>query len=325
MTIYSLKKYRRTFLSLAVPAVSLLALLALSSCASLRKADIEVPKDIQSKTTVSEIPQNKQKEDKEITVTQHLTKIKTAKPAEAAKTVVTTIKNPFKVGEKISLDLYYIGIRAATLLIEVMPPVTVNGKKAFHFKGIAETTSLMKYIYRVYDVIDTYVDYQHFVPVRMTLTMDESKQNVSMVLAYDHQKGRSTFWKKRIDPKGIATETRREDDMTPYAQDIFSSLYFIRTHDIKIGDELKFVIHDNGKNWNMTIDVVKKENIWTRLGSVDTFLLVPTVERDGEKFTKGKLSLWITADEKKVPVKFEAEVRIGTMKGMIKDYVVPKN
>lgn len=326
-----------------------LSSLIFTSCASLRKANIQIPKDIAAKTKVTQIPEEKQVEEKELNVTHHVLapeqqqseqavkveekvskKVKKGKPKQEKITQPTQIavqkiiKNPFKVGEKIKLDLYYIGIRAASLTIEIMPYVTVDGKKAFHFQGTAETTSLMKYIYRVYDVIHTYVDYVHFVPLKMTLTMDESKQNISMALIYDHQKGKSTFWKKRIDSKGEVTETKREDDLTPYAQDIFSSLYFVRTNDLKIGDKLKFVIHDNGKNWNMTIDVIKRERVWTRLGEIDTLLLVPTVERDGEKFTKGKLNLWITDDDRKIPVKFEAQVRIGSMKGIIKDYIVPK-
>ena len=301
-----------------------------SGCASLQKKEIETPADVRAKAKVVELPEEKQPNVKEIKV------VKTVevpvKVKEAKKVVVTIqkkeelrlVKNPFKVGEIIKLDLYYIGIKAASLVIEIKPFVEINGKKAFHFNGIATTSALMDLIYRVYDVIDCYVDYETFTPFNMTLKMNETKQNVSMMLNYDHQKGISHFWKKRIDSKGEVTEIKREDPFTRYAQDIFSSLYYMRTQDMKVGDKVQFVVHDNGKNWNMTIDVVKAENIWTRLGSVNALMLHPTVECDGEKFTKGAMTLWVTNDEKKVPVKFEAEVKIGSMKGVIKDYIVPK-
>ena len=191
----------------------------------------------------------------------------------------------------------------------------------FHFTGLAETSSMMALIYKIYNVIDDYVDYDTFVPVKMTLTMDESKQNVSMVLNYDHKNGKSSFWKKRIDKDKNVTEVNRVDEFIPMAQDIFSSLYYVRTLPLKVGEKSKFTIHDNGKNWTLTIDVVKEEKVWTRLGAVDTLLLHPMAERDGEKFTKGSMYLWVTNDEKKIPVKFEAEVRIGKMEGIIKDYI----
>ena len=284
---------------------------------------MQVPKDIGSKTKITELSKEDHYEEKELIVVHHL--LDNTKKGADKEVVPKIIKNPFKVGEQISLDLYYIGIHAARLTIDTLPLVTVNCNKAFHFRGTAETSSLMRYIYRVYDVIDEYVDYTDIVPLQMTLKMDESRQNVSMALIYDHKKSKTTYWKKRVDAKGEVTEVKREDSLVPYAQDIFSSLYFIRTHDLKVGDKLKFVLHDNGKNWNMTIDVVKKESIWTRLGTVETFLLVPSVEREGEKFTKGKLNLWVTADDRRIPVKFEAEVRIGTMKGLINDYIIPKD
>ena len=137
------------------------------------------------------------------------------------------------------MDLYYIGIKAATLTVEVKPFVEINGKKMFHFTGIAETSSMMALIYKVYNVIDTYVDYDTFVPVKMTLTMDESRQNVSMVLNYDHKEGKSHFWKKRIDKDKNVTEVNRVDEFTPMAQDIFSSLYYIRTFPLKVGRKVQ--------------------------------------------------------------------------------------
>lgn len=308
------------------------------SCASLNKENIEIPKDVRSKSVVKEIPKEQQKESQVITVVgsekvEEQIKVEAA-PLKVKKTptkknkpkpILKMVKNPFKIGEVMKWDLYYIGIRAASLTVEIKPFVELNGRKAFHFNGIAQTTSLMKYIYRVYDVIDSYVDFEYFTPLKMTLTMNESKQNVSMVINYDHIKEKSSFWKKRIDAKGQVTETRREDDFTAMAQDIFSSLYYMRTHDLKIGDKVKFVVHDNGKNWTLTLAVLKNEKVWTRLGEVDCLLLNPTVERNGEKFTKGSMSLWVTNDAKKVPVKFEAQVKIGSMKGYIKDYLVPKS
>ncbi len=317
-------------------------LLFICSCATLRKEYIEIPKDVNSEAVVKEIPKEQQKEPDKITVvsSDHIkedivkeepkktNKVKgkssTANTVKKPEPLKRVVKNPFKIGEKIRWDLYYIGIKAATLTVEIKPFVELNGKKAFHFNGVAETTSLMKYIYRVYDVIDSYVDYESFVPLKMTLTMNESKQNVSMVLNYDHVKGRSKFWKKRIDSKRVATETKRNDEFTPMAQDIFSALYYMRTHELKVGDKVKYVVHDNGKNWNMTLSVVKEEKIWTRLGDVNSVLIHPTVERNGEKFTKGSMYIWVTNDERKIPLKFEAEVKIGSMKGYIKDYIVPK-
>ncbi|MFH1223789.1 MAG: DUF3108 domain-containing protein [Pseudomonadota bacterium] len=310
-----------------------------SGCASsLQKKNIEPPRDVKEKLKIVKLSDQKQPQAKELKVVntvqvEETIKAKPSKkgkkPAPEEKRIVQkeevrVVKNPFKVGEIIKLDLYYIGIKAATLTIEIKPFVEINGRKAFHFNGIAETSALMKLIYKAYDVIDCYVDHEKFVPLTMTLKMDETKQNVSMVLNYDHEKQRSRFWKKRIDSKGEVTEIKRDDEFTRYAQDIFSSLYYMRTNDMKVGDKVQFVIHDNGKNWNMTLDVVKKERIWTRLGDVNTLVLHPTVERNGEKFTKGAMTLWVTDDEKKVPVRFEAEVKIGSMKGQIKDYIVPK-
>lgn len=305
-------------------------LLTFASCASLRHSNIQVPKEVESKNKVIELPKEKLPESKEITVVKpvsvvnespEIQKKTTKKEKLKQKNELKKITSPFAVGESFRIDLYYIGLKAATLSVKVMPFVSVAGKKAFHFRGIAETSSVMALIYKVYDVIDSYVDYETFTPIKMTLTMDESKQNVAMILNYDHKKKTCNFWKKRIDKDDNVTEFNRFDELIPMAQDIFSSLYYVRTLPLVVGQKFKFPIYDNGKNWTLTIDVVKEEKVWTRLGEVDALLLHPTVEREGEKFTKATMLLWVTNDEKRVPVKFEAEAKIGTMKGIIKDYI----
>lgn len=296
-------------------AAYIVLLLVFASCVSLRQENIVVPKEIVSKNKVKELPAEKQPELKEITIVAPVIANKKIKKKEVS------VPAPFAVGETFKMDLYYIGIKAATLNAEVLPFVEINGKKMFHFTGIAQTSSLMALIYKLHNVVDTYMDYNTFVPVKMTLTMDESDQNVATILNYDHKAGKSHFWKKSIDKDKNITEVNRVDDLTPMAQDIFSSLYYIRTLPLKVGEKFKFAMHDNGKNWTMTIDVIKEEKVWTRLGTVNTLLLHPIVEREGEKFTKATMYLWVTNDGKKVPVKFEAEVRHSKMKGIIKDYI----
>ena len=307
----------------------IVVLFALASCASLRQGNIQVPQEVESKNKVVELPAESLPGSKEITVVApesvSLTPEPKKKTTKKIKPKITAelkkVISPFSVGEIFKIDLYYIGIRAATLSVKVMPFVSVGGKKAFHFRGTAETTSVMALIYKLYNVIDAYVDYETFTPIKMTLTMDESKQNVATVINYDHKNKVSHFWKKRIDKDGNVTEENRIDELTPMAQDIFSSLYYVRTLPLAVGQKFKFPLHDNGKNWTLTMDVVKQEKVWTRLGKVDALLLHPTVERDGEKFTKATMLLWVTNDAKKVPIKFEAEVILGSMKGIIKDYI----
>ncbi len=302
----------------------IVTILAIASCASLRYGDIKIPKEIESKNTIVELPKEKLPETKEITVVVPETVCgvpEVKKKAAKQKLELTKVISPFLVGETFKIDLYYIGLRAATLSVKVMPLVAVGGKKAFHFKGTAETTSVMALIYKLHNELDSYVDYETFTPIKMTLRMDESKQNVAAILNYDHKNKVTHFWKKEIDKDGKAAETNRVDELTPMAQDIFSSLYYVRTLPLVVGQKIKIPLYDNGKNWTLTIDVVKEEKVWTRLGPVETLLLHPTVESNGEKFTKATMLLWVTNDAKKVPVKFEAKVRLGSMKGIIKDYI----
>ena len=67
------------------------------------------------------------------------------------------LKDPFRVGEKVTLDITYFNIVAGTMEIMVKPMVEVNGQKAYHFELHAETNSFFNRVYGVNDTATTYV------------------------------------------------------------------------------------------------------------------------------------------------------------------------
>ena len=69
-----------------------------------------------------------------------------------------TENNAFSVGEKLTFKVRYGFIRAGTATMEVMKDKMIRGKPVYHIQTRAESASGFSWIYKVEDVIDSYMD-----------------------------------------------------------------------------------------------------------------------------------------------------------------------
>jgi hypothetical protein len=250
------------------------------------------------------------------TVTAPEEKIKPVKSKKNAP-VTRIVINPFRVGESITMRLEYLGLTAAYLKMETLPYVLVDGKKAFHFRGTLDTSTLMNILYKAHDTLDEYIDYTNFVPLKEEVHLNETKQNMEQIVIYDHKNKKAIFWKKKLDKMENVSETRREDAFVEYALDVPSMLSFLRTQNLVVGGKLVTIVYDNGKLWELTVDVLRTETINTDIGKMETLLLKPTLRLGGQVQEKGELLLWISNDARKIPLKFKAKAKIGAIEGEI--------
>ncbi len=109
-----------------------------------------------------------------------------------------------------------------------------------------------------------------------------------------------------------------KDDVPKCVRDLFSALFYVRRLEFYPGAAHKSLVGDDDKFKEVMSRVEKSETVVTPSGTyatwrVDTVALVGGLFKEG-----GQFRLWLTADEKKLPVQFEAKVNIGTVTGKLK-------
>jgi hypothetical protein len=110
-----------------------------------------------------------------------------------------------------------------------------------------------------------------------------------------------------------------EGNLEILAVDILSSLYLVRAKALKIGEDVLLDIH-SGKNWPLVVKVLRRETVKVAAGKFDCFVVEPHLRNHGLFVQKGrKLTVWITADERRIPVRMEAEILIGSVSAELKD------
>ncbi|HET9710863.1 MAG TPA: DUF3108 domain-containing protein [Pyrinomonadaceae bacterium] len=150
--------------------------------------------------------------------------------------------------------------------------------------------------------------------VQKTKILDEQGKRVRETEStFDRSKGKMT-WTLR-DPNNPSAEPRHSiTDFSGQLQDVLSAIYFIRTQPLEVGKTFEIFIGDGGRVYKVPVNVVEKKRMKTILGRLDVFRINPELfgpERmiDNEK---GEFSIWITADERHIPVRGRIKTDYGT-------------
>lgn len=108
--------------------------------------------------------------------------------------------------------------------------------------------------------------------------------------------------------------------------DLITALLETRNWNLKPGDSRDSLVLFNDDFYLLTIHAVRYENISTDLGDFRTLVLEPRMEKTAAKgmFRKGStVRVWISQDERHLPVMFEVEFKIGTGTAELVSYTPP--
>lgn len=223
------------------------------------------------------------------------------------------LKDPFRVGEKVTHAVTYLKMHAGNMKLEVGPFAQVNGKKAYNFKTSISTTSFFSRFYSVDDFVNVLVDFETLIPHVFRLHVRESAQVKEAQMFFDLEKNTAKYWEKKITDKKGTQEKKLEWDILSYSQNVFSTAFYMRNFQWSIGQENSFRVADDGKNLIFKGKAVRREVLETELGSIPAIVLKPEIILDGKFKPTGDIFIWLSDDDRKFVLRIEASIKIGTL------------
>jgi len=226
-------------------------------------------------------------------------------------------QDPFRVGEEIVFDISYWGIDAGELAMRVLPFVSVNGRKSYRFQTTARTVSVFESIYKVNDIAETYLEFEEMRPSSYRLNIKETNQLGNARAIHDWPSGMVRFWEKKVTKEGKVEEKKFEWEGSAFAQNAFSSIWYLRTFQLKPGRTYKFWLAHENENLLIECEVLRQERLKTSLGTFETVVIKPRATKNGEPHSIGDNLFWMTADDRKLPVRIESKIKIGKIVGSL--------
>lgn len=227
-------------------------------------------------------------------------------------------KDPFRVGEKVTMEVSYFSVVAGDMTIETRGFAEVNGRKSYRFAGTAKSTSVFAMFYAIDDWFETFVDFETLVPVSYALHVKETKQLREVRTLFDWVAHKARYFDKKINEEQKLEEKNEEWDIPSFSQNVFSVVYYLRAFDLKPGFKTQIRVAHEGKNLVLSAEAVRKEKISTAAGDFNTIVLKPTISLDGKFTPMGDVFVWLTDDDRKMIVRIESKIKIGKVVGVAK-------
>jgi hypothetical protein len=108
-----------------------------------------------------------------------------------------------------------------------------------------------------------------------------------------------------------ATVMTKDLQVPPYAQDSLSAVYVIRSLPLRDKLKLTMPVVDGDDVYKVQVAVTGHENVTTPLGQFLAWKITPTIMNTKGTAQGRGLSLWISDDARKLPLRMEAEMPVG--------------
>jgi hypothetical protein len=169
------------------------------------------------------------------------------------------------------------------------------------------------------DSFESLVSGVAFCSTRMTKNISEGNRHRKIILTFDSESGSGRFQMydtSKTPPLEVKNETVK--DVPACVRDLLSAIYVTRLWDLKPDARRSLAVSDDGTVRLLEVRVHKRELVQTSAGHFPALKLETSSGLGGMFKGGGTFLLWLSDDERKLPVRFEAKVKLGRVFGSVK-------
>lgn len=219
-------------------------------------------------------------------------------------------------GEQLKYGLYYSFVKAGTAYIRNRGLVDIGGRPAYLIQTTAFSASVIDAFFKVRDINQSWLDAQTFYSRGYGQSVREGNYKRDEWVIFDPANRRyyGQIQKKEA-PREISDTL--ETDVT----DFLTALYYVRAQKLEPGKDIVFDIINREKQYPLIVKVHGRERVKTPAGHFDCIKVEPQLRGEGIFVAKGKsLTVWLTDDAYRMPVKMKTEVFIGSVSATLLEY-----
>lgn len=232
---------------------------------------------------------------------------------------------PYKAGETLSFTMHYewgainSDVGTATVVLDTL---TYNGQKVFLCSATGRTTKLFDIFFKVREDFKSWFTTDGLKPLKFTRDTHEGHYVARNTYHYDWNAA-----EPHIDADVYSSsrgDRTMELPLTPCTYDLPSLFYFSRNMDldnVEPGKKYPMTFAIDDDVYNVYFIFYGRETVKVKgLGTVKTIKFAARLLA-GEVFNgEEDMMIWVSDDENRIPVQFEAPILVGTASGRLKTY-----
>ncbi len=226
-------------------------------------------------------------------------------------------ESTFKPGEWLKFRLHYGALNASYATLHVKSD-SIKGEPVYHVVGKGKTTGWASLFFKVDDTYESYFSKKDGKPYKFVRKIDEGGYKKDLEIDFDHKESKAILNDKK-------NKKKTSFDLQDSIQDLISAFYFLRNNydadSLKVGKSIKMrMLYDDDGIFNFKLKYLGKEVLKTKYGKVECHKFRPLVQSGRVFKEKESLSLWVSTDKNRIPIRISAKLAVGAIKADLEAY-----
>ena len=223
----------------------------------------------------------------------------------------------FKPGEWLKFRIHYGFLNASYATLQVNSE-NLGGVPVYHVVGNGKTTGFASIFFKVDDTYESYFDKKNGRPYKFIRKINEGGYTKDIEVNFDYKNDVAVLNDKKKDKKFNFTI---QDDI----QDLVSAFYFLRNNykveDLEVGKTIDMdLLYDDDGVFKFRLKYLGTEVMKTKYGRVECLKFRPYVQSGRVFKEQESLSLWVSNDDNRIPIRIQADLRVGSIKADLDGY-----
>lgn len=217
----------------------------------------------------------------------------------------------FGLGERLEYDVGYKFITAGTAVFSIgKDPVKRAGRPCYDIRFEVNSLKSLDFLYRVRDRYRTLVDVDGIFPWAFQQQIREGGFSKDFSATFDHTA------KTAKTTEGVFT-------IPQFVHDIVSAFYYVRSVDLrsyKPGQVLYLQNFFDRATHELAVKFHGRQQIEVDAGTFNCIVVEPVIKSGSLFKYDGKLLLWLSDDDRRIPIKVSTKIPIGSIDAKLTGY-----
>ena len=195
-----------------------------------------------------------------------------------------------------------------TIAVQASPPYT--------FLVRAETAPWIARFFEARDVFITRTDAALLTQLHER-EQHEGSRHVTRAYVYKHEEGLVRIGRT---PEDAASEDAVSLPLAPASRDALAALFYVRTLRLEPGRRYRIPVNEAGRQVVIELSVGRRERIRVQGKDVEAVRLEPRMSQGTSTRRSATATLWVTDDERRLPVALDLEAGFGRVRAELVSY-----
>ncbi len=226
-------------------------------------------------------------------------------------------ESAFQPGEWLKFRMHYGFLNASYATLRVKSD-EINGVPVYHVVGHGETSGFASIFFKVDDTYESYFDKEDGKPYKFVRNINEGGYTKDIEIDFNHEDQKAILNDKK-------NKKKKDIKLQDSVQDLISAFYYLRNNydadSLEVGKSINMkMLYDDDGIFNFKLKYMGEEVLKTKYGKVKCHRFRPFVQSGRVFKEQESLSLWVSADDNKIPIRISADLAVGAIKADLDGY-----